>query len=88
MTAYLKIGLLMGLAALLNAVSPALLRHLAHAGGAEAAIASTLWCLSLFLVFGWASSKAAEGTVFPSFTLQLLVGIVLHDEATKEGTRT
>jgi NhaP-type Na+/H+ or K+/H+ antiporter len=35
--------------------------------------------LSLFLVFGWASSKAAEGTVFPSFTLQLLVGIVLHD---------
>jgi NhaP-type Na+/H+ or K+/H+ antiporter len=79
MTNYLKIGLLMALAALVNAFSPALLQHLAHAGGAESAIATSLWCLSLFLVFGWASSKAAEGTVFPSFTLQLLVGIVLHD---------
>jgi NhaP-type Na+/H+ or K+/H+ antiporter len=79
MTNYLKIGFLLGLAALVNAFSPALLQHLAHAGGAESAIATSLWCLSLFLVFGWASSKAAEGTVFPSFTLQLLVGIVLHD---------
>jgi NhaP-type Na+/H+ or K+/H+ antiporter len=33
----------------------------------------------LFLGFGWACSKYAEGTVFPSFTLQLLIGIVLHD---------
>ncbi len=79
MTNYLKIGFLLGLAALVNAFSPALLQHLAHAGGSESAIATSLWCLSLFLVFGWASSKAAEGTVFPSFTLQLLVGIVLHD---------
>jgi NhaP-type Na+/H+ or K+/H+ antiporter len=79
MTNYLKIGFLLGLAALVNAFSPALLQHLSHAGGAESAIATSLWCLSLFLVFGWASSKAAEGTVFPSFTLQLLVGIVLHD---------
>jgi NhaP-type Na+/H+ or K+/H+ antiporter len=79
MTNYLKIGFLLGLAALVNAFSPALLQHLAHAGGAESAIATSLWCLSLFLVFGWACSKAAEGTVFPSFTLQLLVGIVLHD---------
>ncbi len=79
MSAYLKILGLMALAALLNAFAPVILDHLSHAGGAEAAIANTLWCLSLFLVFGWASSKAAEGTVFPSFTLQLLVGIVLHD---------
>ncbi len=79
MTNYLKIGFLLGLAALVNAFSPALLQHLSHVGGAESAIATSLWCLSLFLVFGWASSKAAEGTVFPSFTLQLLVGIVLHD---------
>jgi NhaP-type Na+/H+ or K+/H+ antiporter len=52
---------------------------MAHLDGAEAAIASTLWCLGLFLVFGWMCSKTAEGTLFPSFTLQLLVGIVLHD---------
>ena len=30
-------------------------------------------------MFGWACSKLAEGSVFPNFTLQLLVGIVLHD---------
>ncbi len=76
---YLKIGLLLALAALVNSVSPTLLQHLGHAGGAESAIATSLWCLSLFLVFGWACSKAAEATVFPSFTLQLLAGIVLHD---------
>jgi NhaP-type Na+/H+ or K+/H+ antiporter len=76
---YLKIGGLLGLAALVNSFSTAMLAHLGQVGGVESAIASSLWCLSLFLVFGWASSKAAEDTVFPSFTLQLLVGIVLHD---------
>ena len=76
---YLKIGLLLGLAWLVNAFSTVMLQRLGHAGGAESAIATSLWCLSLFLAFGWACSRAAEGTVFPSFTLQLLVGIVLHD---------
>ena len=76
---YLKIVWVFCLAWAVNAVSPVLLQHIAHLGGAETSIAQTLWCLSLFLGFGWACSKAAEGTVFPSFTLQLLVGIVLHD---------
>ena len=76
---YLRIGLLFALAALLNAASPWLLQRIAHLGGTETAIASTLWCLSLFLGFGWACSKVAEGTIFPSFTIQLLIGIVLHD---------
>jgi NhaP-type Na+/H+ or K+/H+ antiporter len=76
---YAKIvGLFVG-AYLLNMVAPQLLEHLAHLPGVEAAIAQTLWCLGLFLVFGWACSKFAEGTVFPNFTLQLLVGIILHD---------
>ncbi|MES3008684.1 MAG: cation:proton antiporter [Pseudomonadota bacterium] len=76
---YAKIvGLFVG-AFLLNLVAPQILEHLAHLPGAEAAIAQTLWCIGLFLVFGWACSKLAEGTVFPNFTLQLLVGIVLHD---------
>ncbi len=76
---YLKIVLVFCLAWAVNAMSLALLEHITHLGGAETSIAQTLWCLSLFLGFGWACSKAAEGTVFPSFTLQLLVGIVLHD---------
>jgi NhaP-type Na+/H+ or K+/H+ antiporter len=76
---YLKIGGLFLIAFLTNAVAPLLLQHVSQLDGAEASIALTMWCLSLFLIFGWACSKAAEGTIFPNFTLQLLIGIVLHD---------
>jgi len=76
---YLKVVLVFALAFGVNFAAPSLLAHIAHSDGTEAAIAATLWCLGLFLVFGWACSKVAEGTLFPSFTLQLLVGIVLHD---------
>lgn len=76
---YTKVGLLLALAWLVNAASPLLLVRIDALGGAETALAATLWCLSLFLGFGWACSKAAHGTLFPNFTLQLLVGIVLHD---------
>ncbi len=76
---YLKVILLFGLAWLVNALAPGLLQHIGAMDGTESAIAATLWCLSLFLGFGWACSKAAEGTLLPNFTLQLLVGIVLHD---------
>lgn len=77
--AYLKILGVFLAAFLLDLLAPAVLHHFAEFEGAEGAIANALWCLSLFLLFGWACSKAAEGTVFPNFTLQLLVGIVLHD---------
>jgi NhaP-type Na+/H+ or K+/H+ antiporter len=76
---YFKIVLLFVAAWVLNAVAPNLLDHMAQLEGVEGSIAATLWCISLFLIFGWACSKVAEGTLFPSFTLQLLVGIVLHD---------
>lgn len=76
---YGKIAGLFLVAFLLNITAPELLGHLARLDATEAAIANTLWCLGLFLVFGWACSKLAEGTIFPNFTLQLLVGIVLHD---------
>jgi len=76
---YGKIAVLFLVAFLLDQAAPGILAHLAHLDATEAAIANTLWCLGLFLVFGWACSKSAEGTVFPNFTLQLLVGIVLHD---------
>ena len=76
---YIKVAAVFAVAFAVNWASPKLLQDMAHLDGAEAAIASTLWCLGLFLVFGWMCSKTAEGTLFPSFTLQLLVGIVLHD---------
>src|SRR5574343_827367 len=76
---YGKIDGLFALAFLLNHFAPHILGNLSHLEGTEVSIASALWCLGLFLVFGWACSKLSEGTVFPNFTLQLLVGIVLHD---------
>ncbi len=76
---YLKIAALFVVAYLLNLAAPSILERIAALGGTETAIANSLWCLGLFLVFGWACSKFSEGSVFPSFTLQLLVGIVLHD---------
>lgn len=76
---YAKIVGLFVVAFLLNLAAPGILERLAQLGGAETAIANSLWCIGLFLMFGWACSKASEGTIFPNFTLQLLVGIVLHD---------
>lgn len=76
---YAKIAGLFVFAFLLNRAAPAILERLTLLGGTEAAIANSLWCLGLFLIFGWACSKLSEGTIFPNFTLQLLVGIVLHD---------
>lgn len=76
---YAKIAGLFVLAFLLNHTAPEILDNLTHLEGVEVAIASALWCLGLFLMFGWACSKLSEGTIFPNFTLQLLVGIVLHD---------
>lgn len=76
---YVKIVSLFVLAFVVNAVAPALLGYIGHMEGAEMAIASSLWCLGLFFIFGWSCSRLAEGTIFPSFTLQLLIGIVLHD---------
>ncbi len=76
---YAKIVVLFVMAFLINMLAPWLLAHFVQLGGAETAIANSLWCLGLFLVFGWACSKASEGSILPNFTLQLLVGIVLHD---------
>ncbi len=76
---YLRLALLFVAAFALNAVAPELLSHLQSLGSTEATLAQSLWCLGLMMVFGWLASKAAVGTVLPSFTLQLLLGIVLHD---------
>jgi NhaP-type Na+/H+ or K+/H+ antiporter len=77
--AYIRLVLLFVAAFALNAFAPEVLAHLQSLGGTEATLAASLWCLGLLMVFGWLASKAAHGTVFPSFTLQLLLGIVLHD---------
>ena len=76
---YLKLLVLFALAACVNFVAPDVLSHMDSLPATEATLAASLWCVSLMLGFGWACSKLATGTVFPSFTLQLLVGIVLHD---------
>ncbi len=76
---YLRIALLFAFAFVLNLFAPQALASLALLDGTEAALASSLWCLGLMLVFGWACSKVSQGTVLPSFTIQLLMGIVLHD---------
>lgn len=79
MNNYVKIAGLFTVAALVNLFAPNVLVHFTNLGGVETAIASTLWVMSLIFVFGWLSAKFAEGTIFPSFTLQLLISIVLHD---------
>ena len=48
MLSYAKIFGLFILAFAVNAMAPALLVYMQHLAGAESAIASTLWCLSLF----------------------------------------
>jgi hypothetical protein len=70
--AYLKVLLLCALAWALNTVAPVLLHIMGQLSGAEGVIAQTLWCLGLFLGFGWLCSHAAVGTLFTNFTLQLL----------------
>lgn len=84
---YAKIAALFVAAFLLNGVAPGILERFVALEGTDTAIANTLWCLGLFLVFGWACSKFSEGTVFPNFTLQLLVGIVLHDALAPIGSQ-
>lgn len=79
MRAYAKIIALFTGAALLNFFSPFILSRVALAGGESAAIASALWTMTIILGFGWLCAEYAKGTIFPSFTLQLVISIVLHD---------
>ncbi len=72
MKKYLKIIALFAVAVGLNAISPAILEHLPS--GME-----TFWIMALILGFGWGCSELSKGTIFPSFTLQLLISIVLFD---------
>jgi NhaP-type Na+/H+ or K+/H+ antiporter len=76
---YLKLLALFVFAWLVNLAAPELLLKMEGMAIAESVLATSLWCISLMLGFGWACSKLSTGTVFPSFTLQLLIGIVLHD---------
>jgi NhaP-type Na+/H+ or K+/H+ antiporter len=76
---YAKILCLFLAAYLLNLIAPVFLERFDAFVEPDTAIANTLWCISLFLAFGWVCSYLAEGTIFPNFALQLLVGILLHD---------
>ncbi len=81
MNQYLKILVLLAVAIGVNASSPLILPHLPT--GME-----TLWILSLILGFGWVCSEFSIGTIFPSFTLQLLVSILLHDALSSLSSQT
>jgi len=72
MKKFLKIGLLLAAAWALNVASPEILKNLPS--GMEA-----FWVITVMLGFGWVCAEFAKGTFIPSFTLQLIVGIVLHD---------
>lgn len=76
---YFKVAIIFVLAFALNSASPAILAFIGQVGGESTTIALTLWTMSIILGAGWACAEYSKGTVFPSFTLQLLVGIVLHD---------
>ena len=78
---YLKILALIAIAIGVNAVSPFILGRLPV--GME-----TFWILSLILGFGWACSEVSKGTIFPSFTLQLGVSILLHDALSPLSSQT
>ena len=79
---YLKIAVLFIIAAGVNYIAPNLINHFSHLEGVEGIIAQALWVMSLIFTFGWAAAKVSEGTIFPSFTLQLLISIVLHNALT------
>lgn len=72
MKQYLKILALLAVAMAINSLSPFILEGLPTD-------METFWILVLILGFGWACSEFSIGTIFPSFTLQLLVSILLHD---------
>ena len=76
---YLKIICLFGVAYLINTYASLFAQYISRLPEPELSIASSFWCISLIFMFGWGCSKLSEGTVFPSFTLQLITGIILHD---------
>ena len=76
---YLRVALLFGLAFLLNALAPDVLERFHAMAETESLLATSLWCVGLIFFFGWAASEVSESTLLPSFAIQLLLGIVLHD---------
>ncbi|MCU0660274.1 MAG: cation:proton antiporter [Candidatus Pacebacteria bacterium] len=86
---YFKIILLFAVAIAINAASVYVFQYLLWRGEADPdakATGTTLWVMSLILFFGWAcleltkiSKNQPKGNIFPSFALQLLLSIILHD---------
>ncbi|MEI7595246.1 MAG: cation:proton antiporter [Bacteroidota bacterium] len=63
----------------LNLIAPSIVNYLIALGGTDSIITQTLWCMVILFGFGWVASEVSEGTIFPSFTLQLMLSIVLHN---------
>ncbi len=77
MKKYLKILLLFAVAFGVNALSPIIFAHIPPK--IDKAEVETFWVLFLIFGFGWGAAELAKKTIIPSFTLQLFLGIVLHD---------
>jgi NhaP-type Na+/H+ or K+/H+ antiporter len=62
-----------------NSVSPFFLDQLKHLAAPESYIGLSFWCISTILGFGWLAAKFTSGTIIPSFVLQMILSIILHD---------
>ncbi len=63
----------------INSISPYLIDKIEHLPSPESFIGLSFWCTSLILGFGWLAAKFTHGTIIPSFVLQIIVSIFLHD---------
>ena len=82
MKKYILLIFLFALAFGLNLLAPNILSHLNKFGEPGNVIISTFWCIALILGFGWMSTEISKDTIFPSFSIQLLISIILHDALT------
>ena len=73
MKKYLKILLLFILAIAINYIAPNIINYFKSFDQTESIIIQTMWVLSLLFGFGWMAANTSEGTIFPSFTLQLIL---------------
>lgn len=73
---YAGILAVFGAAIALNALSPLILGGMPEE---TKMLLETVWVLAIVFGFGWLCSVFAKGTIFPDYTLQLAVAIVLHD---------
>jgi NhaP-type Na+/H+ or K+/H+ antiporter len=74
---YVVLFFFLAAVAIAGLVSPSLINYMATMGTHQPVVL-TLFTLIVFLSVGWVSNKLAEGTIFPSFSIMLMAGLLLH----------